>query len=111
MNINDRIAMWLTKVFGTMWMTYAFAVYGTLGAIFTDAQPVLLYWSNWVQLWSLPLLLVGTTVINRAAEQRAEQRAQETHDAVMEELRLVREENEGLKTLMQLLSPDHTGGL
>lgn len=88
-SLNDRIAAAATKVFGSMWTTYAFAVYGTLGAVLPDQQAVLLYWSNWIQLWSLPLLLVGTAVVNRAEAERSRQQAQETHDAVMEELRLL----------------------
>jgi hypothetical protein len=71
--INETLAVWLTKAFGTMWICYAFMVYGFLPAfaIFRPHQDVFLYWSNWVQLWSLPLILVGTNILGRDAEERS----------------------------------------
>ena len=71
--INETIAVWLTKAFGTMWICYAFMVYGLLPAfaIFHPHQEAFLYWSNWVQLWSLPLILVGTNILGREAEERS----------------------------------------
>lgn len=106
--LNDLVAEKSTLVFGTMWMFYAFFVYGLLPLIpiFTPFQSQIFYWSGWVQLWALPLLMVGQNVMGRAAEQRA----QETHDAVMdelgivkEELALAREEREELKILLAKL--------
>lgn len=71
--INETLAVWLTKAFGTMWVCYAFMVYGLLPAfaLFHDHQASFLYWSNWVQLWSLPLILVGTNILGRDAEERS----------------------------------------
>lgn len=68
--INEALAVWLTKTFGTMWICYAFMVYGLLPAfaLFHRHQEAFLYWSNWVQLWSLPLILVGTNILGRDAE-------------------------------------------
>ncbi len=72
--INEAIAVWLTKAFGTMWICYAFMVYGLLPAfaILHPYQEAFLYWSNWVQLWSLPLILVGTNILGREAESRSQ---------------------------------------
>ena len=71
--INETLAVWLTKAFGTMWVCYAFMVYGLLPALalFQNHQASFLYWSNWVQLWSLPLILVGTNILGREAEERS----------------------------------------
>ena len=71
--LNEAIAVWLTKAFGTMWICYAFMVYGLLPAfaLFHAHQEAFLYWSNWVQLWSLPLILVGTNILGREAEERS----------------------------------------
>jgi hypothetical protein len=44
--------------------------------------------SNTVQLWGLPLLMVGQNVLARTAVRQA----QETHDAVLEDRDLIREE-------------------
>jgi hypothetical protein len=72
--INEALALYLTKAFGTMWICYAFMVYGVLPAfaIFHPYQESFLYWSNWVQLWSLPLILVGTNILGRDAERRSQ---------------------------------------
>lgn len=88
--LNDLIAEKSTLVFGTMWMFYAFFIYGLLPLIpiLSHYQSQIFYWSGWVQLWALPLLMVGQNVMGRTAEQRS----QETHDAVMDELALVREQ-------------------
>lgn len=71
--LNEIVAVWLTKAFGTMWICYAFMIYGLLPAlaIFRPHQETFLYWSNWIQLWSLPLILVGTNILGRSAEARS----------------------------------------
>lgn len=103
--VNDVVAEKSTIVFGTMWVFYAFFVYGLLPLIpaLTPYQSQLFYWSGWVQLWALPLLMVGQQVVGRSAEIRD----QETHDTVMkeieilkEELQLAKEEREIQKDLM-----------
>jgi hypothetical protein len=93
---NEWLAAHATLVFGSMWMTYAFCLYGFIPVIWPSAMNTLLYWSNTVQLWSLPLLMVGQNVLGRAAERRAI----ETHDAVMEELGLLRDAHDGLTELV-----------
>jgi hypothetical protein len=76
--INEALAVWLTKGFGSMWVFYAFLVYGLLPVyrLFNPYEAAFLYWSNWVQLWSLPLIMVGTNILGREAERRAK----EDHD-------------------------------
>ena len=71
--VNETFAVWLTKAFGTMWMFYAFMAYGLLPAfaLFRPHQDSFLYWSNWVELWSLPLIMVGTNILGREAEKRS----------------------------------------
>jgi hypothetical protein len=83
---NEFLAINGTKIFGTMWVTYIFFLYGFAPFLWPEAEGHLLYWSNTIQLWSLPLLMVGQNLLGRDAERRA----RETHDAVMEELRLMR---------------------
>jgi hypothetical protein len=65
-SFNMRLAAWGTQKFGSMPAFYVFVIYGALGAVFTAYQVTLLYWSNWVQLWSLPLLAVGSAVLGVA---------------------------------------------
>ncbi len=72
--VNEMVAVWLTRAFGTMWICYAFIIYGLLPAfaILHPYQASFLYWSNWIQLWSLPLILVGTNILGRDADRRAQ---------------------------------------
>ena len=65
-SFNMRLAAWGTQKFSSMPAFYAFVIYGALGAVFTAYQATLLYWSNWVQLWSLPLIAVGSAVLGIA---------------------------------------------
>ncbi|GAA2137713.1 hypothetical protein GCM10009760_18420 [Kitasatospora kazusensis] len=84
--LDDKVAARATKAFGSMPAFYLLTLYGLLPLALPSAQDTLLYWSNCVQLISLPLLMVGQNVLGRAAEQRAA----ETHDAVLDELALLR---------------------
>jgi hypothetical protein len=72
-SVNMRLAAWGTRKFGSMPAFYLFVIYGALGAVFTAHQASLLYWSNWVQLWSLPLLMVGGIVLGLAHDRLAKQ--------------------------------------
>ncbi|MFB7905240.1 hypothetical protein ACFC1T_02260 [Kitasatospora sp. NPDC056076] len=92
---NERLAVVATRGFGTMWACYALVAFSLLPLVFPDQQAQLLYWSNCVQLVALPLLMVGQQVLGRAAERRAT----ETHDAVLEELALLREERDQIAQL------------
>lgn len=111
---NLKFARRATLVFGTMWFFYACVVYGALGAVFPKYQAGLLYWSNWVQLWSLPLLMVGAYVLG----QDSERRQRETHDAVIEtrdtvvqEIAMVREDHAATAGLVGQLHDLHLRGV
>lgn len=105
--VNKQIARRSIVVFGTMWMFYVFFIYGLL-PLLPQLQPYqtqLMYWSTWVQLWALPLLMVGQNVIGESAEKRD----QETHDMVINEfdmikkaLHVAREEQAMIKKTLQL---------
>jgi hypothetical protein len=97
MKLNERIAIRGTLIFGTMWVTYLFFIYGFLPLIFPGQMDKFLYWSNTIQLWSLPLLMVGTNLLGRASEKRSK----ETHDAVMRELKIIMEEHKELKKILK----------
>lgn len=103
---NDWLAARATVVFGSMAMTYAFFLYGFIPVVMPSSMTTALYISNTIQLWSLPLLMVGSNVLGRAAERRA----LETHDSVkeskatlLEEIALVREDHAALAGLVSEL--------
>ena len=94
--INEQIAVRLTRAFGTMWICYAFMVYGLLPALalFHPFQDSFLYWSNWIELWSLPLILVGTNILGREAEARSK----------LDHERLARSYDEQQRTYSQIIA-------
>ena len=108
--INDMIALWLTKAFGTMWICYVFMVYGLLPAfaIFHRHQESFLYWSNWVELWSLPLILVGTNILGRDAEKRAKmdhdklaKSYEEQQETYKEVIRMLKKQEEMMSDMLK----------
>lgn len=100
-SFNDWLAVKGTLIFGTMWVTYLFILYGFLPLIFPGQMDKFLYWSNTIQLWSLPLLMVGTNLLGKAADRRSK----ETHDAVMRELKDIKGEHQTLKEILERLTP------
>lgn len=86
--LNESVAVHITMIFGTMWTCYAFFFYGFLPIMFPRYMNTFLYWSNTVQLWSLPLLMVGQSVMGRASEIRA----QETYEAEIQEIGMIKQD-------------------
>lgn len=84
LNFNGRLAVFITNAFGSMQMFYALVIWmfgwmvlATLGVGWfrNDSYPFvfLLFLSNLVQLFALPILAVGQQVLGRAADKQAEQ--------------------------------------
>lgn len=82
--LNGKLAVFMTKTFGSMGMFYfliiwmsCWMIFATLGfGIFkNDPYPFnfLLFLSNLVQLLSLPILAVGQQVLSRASDKQAKQ--------------------------------------
>lgn len=91
---NGRLAMTITQAFGSMWMFYilvgwmfAWMTLASVGFGFfrTDPYPFtfLLFLSNLVQLWALPVLAVGQQVLSRASDKQALQTYRDA-EAVLE---------------------------
>jgi len=85
---NGWLAAAITKGFGSMWAFYvlvfwmfAWMVFASIGfSIFRfDKYPFtfLLFLSNLVQLWALPVLAVGQQVLSRASDKQALQTFQD----------------------------------
>jgi uncharacterized membrane protein len=111
---NGWLAAGITHGFGSMWAFYALVIWmigwmvlASLGvSIFKfDRYPFtfLLFLSNLVQLWALPVLAVGQQVLSRASDKQALQTYQdaeavlhltdEIHKLTKEIHRLVTEQN------------------
>ena|SRR3989344_8662750 len=84
LSFNGRLAVWITNKFGSMGMFYILLVWmfgwmilATLGYSYFKLDPYpftfLLFLSNLVQLFALPILAVGQQVLSRSSDKQAEQ--------------------------------------
>ena len=74
--INEVIAIFMTKWFGTMYMFWAFCIWAILPLIpiFSQYKDYILYISSgFIQLVALPLLMVGQQLLSKDSEERAMQ--------------------------------------
>jgi hypothetical protein len=85
-HFNDNLAIHIFKNFGTMICFYIFVIYGLSPIFFPEYMEKILYWSNFIQLISLPVLAVGQNILSKGSERRA----QKTYDMVKEELEITK---------------------
>jgi len=90
--INDILAMRITMMVGTIWAFYAFVIFGLTPILWPGYEEQILYWSNFLQLIFLPIITVGTAMMGRDAEARAEQ----DHETIQQEFALLRDANDML---------------
>lgn len=82
---NQKLAVNLTKIVGTVWCAYLFlllAILGLLGILgfFNPIVVLLVSWTSQtlIQLVLLPIIMVGQAVISRKQELQAEEQFQTT---------------------------------
>ena len=79
---NGWLAVGITKAFGSMWAFYALVAWMLVWMVLANASfwlfhldrypyTFLLFLSNLVQLWALPVLAVGQQVLSRASDKQA----------------------------------------
>lgn len=100
-NANDWVAVQATRGFGTMPAFYLLLLYSLLPMLrmFHPYQDAFLYYSNAIQLIALPLLAVGTNLLGRAAEARAD----EDHQTLQQEFAEIRETHAEIRALVEEL--------
>ena len=74
---NNRFALVLTRVVGTMWCAYAFAIlalFALPSALASGSLLALVTWlsQTFIQLVMLSVIMVGQNVLGRASDKRAE---------------------------------------
>ena len=85
-HINRAIAVKTTRAVATMWCVYAFTVLSLLPLIDPGATAMVQYISSGIlQLILLPMLMVGTSILN----EKAEARAQQDHAILLRELSIL----------------------
>lgn len=87
--INDVLAMRITMLVGSIWAFYAFVIFGLTPILWPEYETQILYWSNFLQLIFLPVITVGTAILNRDSEKRAK----EDHTTIRREFDLLKEVN------------------
>lgn len=110
-HFNEKVAVLGTKFFGNMWTTYIFCIWGLIGILPWFPQHyrdfVLLVSSGWIQLWALPLLAVGNTVLNRSVEKRAKEDHQSIR-AQLQELKDLQSDNDKILASLQTIQDTQT---
>jgi hypothetical protein len=87
--INGRIALLLTRVVGTMWCAYAFAVLALVAlpaALASGDTLAIIQWvsQTFIQLVMLSVIMVGQNILGSAADKRSEMTYQDA-DATLHE--------------------------
>ena len=85
--INDVLASRITMLVGTIWAFYAFVIFGLTPLVWPGYEEQILYWSNFLQLIFLPVITVGTAILNRDSQARAD----EDHQTIRKEFALLQE--------------------
>ena len=85
--LNDVLATRVTILVGTMWAFYAFVIFGLTPLVWPEHEEQILYWSNFLQLVFLPVITVGTAIMNRATEARAAS----DHKKIRKEFKILKE--------------------
>ena len=103
---NDELAIKITNGVGTMWCAYAFAALAliSLPDAIHGGVATLIAWiaQTFLQLVLLSIIMVGQSVSSKANEAaiKAEQRAQQDHEAIMTEVSEIKEMHDDMKTLL-----------
>ncbi len=91
--INDWLAIKLTNGVGTMWAAYVFALLA-LVALPSAIHSGVLAVVEWISQTFIQLVMLSVIMVGQSLQaQSTEKRDQETHDAVMQELVLLREKS------------------
>ena len=100
---SDKIAIGITHSMSSMWCVYAFLIWSLIPLVWHGAEAVVFYVSGGViQLVALPMIMVGQSLLGKKAERRAEQ----DHQMIMQSLAEVREIDEKLARLVLHLAKD-----
>jgi len=116
--INDILAMRITMVVGSIWAFYVFIIFGLTPVVWPEYETQILYWSNFLQLVFLPIITVGTAILNRDSERRAKQ----DHHTIRREFHLLKDSHRcmdgalheiavGLRDLLQHENLETSDGL
>lgn len=85
--INNKVALKVTLVMGSMWCAYTFFMMSMIPLINPGLQTIVFYVSGAViQLVALPLIMVGQRLLNEGSEKRAE----DDHTIILKEFEILK---------------------
>ena len=110
--VNAVVAVRITRIVGTMYCAYAFALLALVAlpaAIEQGSPTVLVNWlsSNFLQLVLLPIIIVGQNVISAAQDARAEadhETLTALHQMSIQQIEILNGQNQILDLLRQKVS-------
>jgi hypothetical protein len=104
--LNERLAIIGTKWFssmGTFWGFFCLGLLAILPILPASARTtILLISSAWIQLFSLPLIAVGSATLNRASEKRAKQ----DHEMLQQQLKQIADIQQTLQATIMMMRVD-----
>jgi hypothetical protein len=101
---NEWLAARVTVVAGSMWCAYVFLCWSLMPIFWGDSEKVVAYVSQAVlQLVLLPAIMVGSAVLSKASNERAEQ----DHKALMLEVEEIQDILQEVKEDLKLTKEIH----
>lgn len=101
--INQWIAVNMTLAMGSIWAFYGFIIFGLIPVMIPSIEPNLLYWSNFIQLIFLPVIMVGQNVLGASSRKRALEDHESLQKLVIEMSAVLRSNEKELKHLQSLI--------
>ena len=101
--INRWIAVNMTLAMGSIWAFYGFVVFGLIPVMIPSIEANLLYWSNFIQLIFLPVIMVGQNVLGASSRKRAMEDHESLQQLVVQMSAVVDSNEKELKHLQSLI--------
>lgn len=101
--INQWIAVNMTLAMGSIWAFYGFIIFGLIPVMIPSIESNLLYWSNFIQLIFLPVIMVGQNVLGASSRKRALEDHESLQKLVIEMSAVLRSNENELKYLQSLI--------
>ena len=101
--LNNWLAVKITKGFGSMWTAHAFMIYSFIPLIWIKLSDKVLFWSNAMQLWALPFIMVGQQLMSIGFNKKFD----EMYAMIEEQGAMRRKELAGLKAVIKAFHLQH----
>ena len=104
--LNDILAKFMTLGLGNMWTFYICVIIGIVPVFIPSTETSLLYWSNFIQLIFLPVIIVGQDILGQSSKEQALQDHKRIKIILDKLQRGIQENNQELQILKKLVNQD-----